>query len=131
MTDGPFFIIWLVAFIIVACIDLFWFSVLIGPMYKKYLKDSERKNFREWSIVSKWLLVSFIITYDLFFTKHEVDVAPFVYGFVLYAFHNLSNRAVLFHYSQTLAWTDTLCGSLTVGITALATKTLAKQFRCH
>lgn len=129
--DGPFFVLWIISFLIVACTDLFVFSVWIGPMYKKYLKDSERKNFRGWSIVSKWLIISFIITYDLFFTKHQVDLAPFVYGFALYAFHNISNHAVFYHYNLTLAAADTLCGSLTVGFAAVATKFLSKMFGCQ
>lgn len=123
-SNAKFFTVWLVGFILLVVFDMMWFAVSMPTVYKPLFYDIQKKFiFRVWSGIVVWMLIALLLAIDKCWTIKHTPFDPrllgFVYGFILYGVYNFTNHATLYKYNLKVALTDTLWGTLNVGITSL------------
>lgn len=124
MKIEKFILVWLVSFILLVVFDMVWFSVSMPTIYKPLFNDIQKKFvFRVWSGIVVWILIALFIAIDQCWVIKKVPFDPrilgFIYGFIIYGVYNFTNYATLYKYNLKVVFTDTLWGSLNIGMTTL------------
>lgn len=124
MNLAKFLLVWLVGFVFLVLFDMLWFAVSIPTVYKPLFHDIQKKFiFRVWSGIVVWVLIGLFIAIDQCWTIKKTPFDPrilgFVYGFLLYGVYNFTNYATIYKYNLKVVFTDTLWGTLNVGMTTL------------
>lgn len=126
-----FLLIWLVSFVVLVILDMMWFSVSMPTVYKPLFQDIQKKFvFRVWSGIVVWMLIALFIAIDQCWVLKKTPFDPrllgFIYGFILYGVYNFTNYATLYKYNMKVVLTDTLWGTLNVGLTTLIIHSLVR-----
>lgn len=126
-----FLLIWLVSFVVLVILDMMWFSVSMPTVYKPLFQDIQKKFvFRVWSGIVVWILIALFIAIDQCWVLKKTPFDPrllgFIYGFILYGVYNFTNYATLYKYNMKVVLTDTLWGTLNVGLTTLIIHSLVR-----
>jgi len=124
MKIEKFILVWLVSFILLVGFDMIWFSFSMPTIYKPLFNDIQKKFvFRVWSGIVVWILIALFIAIDQCWVVKKAPFDPrilgFIYGFIIYGVYNFTNYATLYKYNLKVVFTDTLWGSLNIGITSL------------
>lgn len=124
MKTEKFMLVWLTSFILLVVFDMLWFSVSMPIIYKPLFQDIQKKFvFRVWSGIVVWVLISLFITIDQCWTIKKSPIDPrilgFIYGFIIYGVYNFTNYATLYKYNLKVVFTDSLWGTLNIGVTTL------------
>jgi uncharacterized membrane protein len=124
MKIEKFILVWLVSFILLVVFDMIWFSFSMPTIYKPLFNDIQKKFvFRVWSGIVVWVLIALFIAIDQCWVVKKAPFDPrilgFIYGFIIYGVYNFTNYATLYKYNLKAVFTDTLWGSLNIGITTL------------
>lgn len=124
MNLAKFLLVWLVSFVFLVFFDMLWFAVSLSTVYKPLFHDIQKKFiFRVWSGIVVWVLIGLFIAIHQCWTIQKPPFDPrilgFVYGFILYGVYNFTNYATLYKYNLKVVFTDTLWGSLNIGMTTL------------
>lgn len=134
MKIEKFMLIWLISFIILVIFDMLWFVVSIPTVYKPLFNDIQKKFiFRVWSGIVVWVLIGLFIAMDQCWTIKTAPFDPrilgFIYGFIIYGVYNFTNYATIYKYNLKVVFTDTLWGSLNIGMTTLIIHYLLRSMR--
>lgn len=126
-----FLLIWLVSFVVLVILDMMWFSVSMPTVYKPLFQNIQKKFvFRVWSGIVVWILIALFIAIDQCWVLKKTPFDPrllgFIYGFILYGVYNFTNYATLYKYNMKVVLTDTLWGTLNVGLTTLIIHSLVR-----
>lgn len=119
-----FILVWLISFIFLVGFDMLWFQVSMPTVYKPLFHDIQKKFiFRVWSGVVVWILIALFIAINQCWvvvkTPFDPRILGFIYGFIIYGVYNFTNYATIYKYNQKVVWTDTLWGTLNIGMTSL------------
>lgn len=129
-----FILVWLISFIILVIFDMLWFTVSMPTVYKPLFNDIQKKFiFRVWSGIVVWVLIGLFIALDQCWTIKTTPFDPrllgFLYGFIIYGVYNFTNYATIYKYNLKVVFTDTLWGSLNIGMTTLIVYHLLRSLR--
>lgn len=129
MKIEKFLLVWLISFVLLVLFDMIWFAVSLTTVYKPLFYDLQKKFiFRVWSGIVVWILIGLFIAIDVCWviktTPFDPRILGFVNGFIIYGVYNFTNYATLYKYNIKVVFTDTLWGTLNIGMTSL----LAHQF---
>lgn len=124
MKIEKFILVWLASFILLVIFDMLWFSVSMPTIYKPLFNDIQKKFiFRVWSGIIVWILIGLFIAIDQCYTIKTTPFDPlilgFIYGFIIYGVYNFTNYATIYKYNLKAVFTDTLWGSLNIGMTTI------------
>lgn len=125
-----FLLTWLVSFVLLVLFDMLWFSVSMSRVYKPAFYDIQKKFiFRVWSGIVVWILLGLLIAINQHLVTFHTDphIIGFVYGFIVYGVYNFTNHATLYKWNLSVVFTDTLWGTLNVGIVSILAHQLAKR----
>ena len=134
MKMEKFILVWLISFIILVIFDMLWFTVSMPTVYKPLFNDIQKKFiFRVWSGIVVWVLIGLFIALDQCWTIKTTPFDPrllgFLYGFIIYGVYNFTNYATIYKYNLKVVFTDTLWGSLNIGMTTLIVYHLLRSLR--
>lgn len=129
-----FLLVWIISFVLLVLLDMAWFSVSMSTVYKPLFLDLQKKFiFRVWSGIVVWILIALFIAMDQCWVVKKTPFDPrllgFVYGFIIYGVYNFTNYATLYKYNLKVVFTDTLWGTLNVGMTTLLANQLVRSLR--
>lgn len=129
-----FLLVWIISFVLLVLLDMAWFSVSMSSVYKPLFLDLQKKFiFRVWSGIVVWMLIALFIAIDQCWivkkTPFDPRILGFVYGFIIYGVYNFTNYATLYKYNLKVVFTDTLWGTLNVGLTTLLANQLVRSLR--
>jgi uncharacterized membrane protein len=129
-----FLLVWIISFVLLVLLDMAWFSVSMSTVYKPLFLDLQKKFiFRVWSGIVVWMLIALFIAMDQCWvvkkTPFDPRIVGFVYGFIIYGVYNFTNYATLYKYNLKVVFTDTLWGTLNVGMTTLLANQLVRSLR--
>lgn len=129
-----FLLSWLVSFALLVFFDMLWFRVSMKTIYKPVFQDIQKKQliFRVWSGIVVWILLGLLIAIhqNLVLYHHHVDpnILGFVYGFIVYGVYNFTNHATLYKWNLRIVATDTLWGTLNMGVVSILVHQLLRYF---
>jgi len=134
MKIEKFILVWLISFIFLVIFDMLWFVVSMPTVYKPLFYDIQKKFiFRVWSGIVVWVLIGLFIAIDQCWTikstPFDTRILGFVYGFIIYGVYNFTNYATIYKYNLKVVFTDTLWGSLNIGMTSLIVHHLLRSKR--
>lgn len=134
MKIEKFLLVWLISFIFLVIFDMLWFVVSMPTVYKPLFNDIQKKFiFRVWSGIVVWILIGLFIAIDQCWTikttPFDRRILGFIYGFIIYGVYNFTNYATIYKYNLKVVFTDTLWGSLNIGMTTLIVHHLLRSIR--
>lgn len=134
MRTEKFIFVWLISFILLVVLDMIWFSFSIPIIYKPVFNAIQKKFiFRVWSGIVVWMLIALFIAIEHCWvvkaTPFDPRILGFVYGFIIYGVYNFTNYATIYKYNLKVVATDTLWGTLNVGMTMLITDAIIRSMR--
>ncbi len=110
---------WLVAFTLLICLDMLWFSYSFKRVYEPQFKKIQKRVFlRIWSAIFVWLLLSLAISMLLKQTKRDPVLSGWsgvLLGLIIYGVYNFTNYATLVHYKFNVALIDSIWGGFVMG----------------
>lgn len=119
--DSRFLSKWLVAFLLLVCMDMVWLRLSFNTVYKpQFMAIQKRLFFRIWSAIFVWMLLGFSIA---FLSSIIVNVPScqhayigMLLGLVIYGTYNFTNYSTLVGYKLNVAILDTLWGCFVIGM---------------